>query len=78
MDPATDPINHPPHYNQGGVECISAIAAATTGLDGLSAVCAGNVIKYVWRFKKKNGVEDLRKAAWYLQKLIENEIVKPG
>lgn len=63
-------VNHPAHYTQGGVECIDAIKAATSHLSGIQAVCAGNVIKYVWRYADKNGVEDLQKARWYLEKLI--------
>lgn len=64
-------INHPPHYTVGKVECIDAIESATTCLQGLEAVCTANVIKYVWRWKFKNGVEDLEKAKWYLNKLIK-------
>jgi len=66
----SDPVNKPQHY-QGRIECIDAIESATAGLEGLEAVCTGNVLKYVWRWKRKNGVEDLRKAKWYLEKLIE-------
>ena len=64
-------INHPPHYTVGKVECIDAIESATNRLQGLEAVCTANVIKYVWRWKFKNGVEDLEKASWYLNKLIK-------
>lgn len=64
-------INHPPHYTAGKVECIDAIESATGDLTGIEAVCTGNVIKYVWRWKLKNGVEDLEKASWYLNKLIK-------
>lgn len=64
-------INHPPHYTVGKVECIDAIESATTCLQGIEAVCTANIIKYVWRWKLKNGVEDLEKAKWYLNKLIE-------
>ena len=67
---ADDQINHPPHYTAGAVECIDAIAAATTGLSGLEAVCTANIIKYVWRWKHKSGLTDLEKARWYLEKLI--------
>lgn len=66
-----DPVNHPNHYTQGGIEAIDAIAAATTNLKGIEAVCTGNAIKYLWRWKEKNGVEDLRKATWYIKKLVE-------
>jgi hypothetical protein len=66
-----DNVNHPSHYTQGAIECIDAIKEATKGLFGIEAVCTGNIIKYVWRWKFKNGVEDLRKADWYLQRLIK-------
>lgn len=64
-----DPVNHPSHYTQGGVECIDALKAATTGLEGIEAVCTGNAIKYLWRWKYKNGVQDIDKAIWYLERL---------
>jgi len=64
-----DNVNQPAHYTQGKVECIDAIESATIGLMGIVAVCVANVIKYVWRFALKNGVEDLDKADYYLQKL---------
>lgn len=64
-------INHPAHYCQGGIECIEAIKAATIGLMGMEAVCTANAIKYLWRWKRKNGTEDLRKARWYLDRLIK-------
>lgn len=70
MDPRSDPVN-PEHYKQGKVECIDALAAATISLSGLDAVCTANAIKYLWRWKQKNGVEDLKKAQWYINKLIE-------
>ncbi|MBR5790230.1 MAG: DUF3310 domain-containing protein [Phascolarctobacterium sp.] len=66
-----DNVNHPSHYVQGGIECIDAIKAAVTGLEGIEAVCTANVIKYIWRWKHKNGVEDLRKSRWYLERLIK-------
>ena len=66
----SDIVNHPKHYTHGGIECIDAIEAAVSELSGLDAVCTANVIKYVWRWKHKNGVIDLRKAQWYLEKLI--------
>ena len=64
-----DNVNHPSHYTQGNVECIDAIKAATVGLTGIEAVCTANAIKYCWRWKEKNGAEDLDKAIWYIQKL---------
>lgn len=69
----SDNVNSPSYYCKGGLECIEAIRAACEGLDGVEAYYAGNVIKYVWRFKGKNGVEDLKKARKYLDWLIEQE-----
>jgi hypothetical protein len=66
-----DNVNSPSHYTQGAIECIDAIKEATKELLGIEAVCTANIIKYVWRWKFKNGVEDLRKARWYLDRLIE-------
>jgi hypothetical protein len=64
-----DNVNHPPHYNQGGIECIEAIKAALG--DGFTAYLRGNVLKYLWRCEHKGGTEDLRKAAWYLDRAIK-------
>lgn len=66
-----DMINKPPHYNQGGIECIKALEAATINLKGIEAVCTANAIKYLWRWKQKNGVEDLKKARFYINYLID-------
>jgi len=65
-----DNVNHPKHYTQGGIECIDAIKAATVGKSGIEAVCVANVVKYLWRYEEKNGVEDVKKARWYLERLI--------
>lgn len=65
-----DNVNHPAHY-EGKVECIEALESATIGLEGIEAVDTANAIKYLWRWKKKNGVEDLKKAVWYIQHLIK-------
>ena len=62
-------VDNPPHYNQAGIECIDAIEAATG--DGFEHYLQGNIIKYVWRYRYKNGTEDLQKAQWYLNKLIK-------
>ena len=67
---ADDQVNHPAHYTAGAVECIDAIAAATTGLHGVEAVCTGAAIKYLWRWKLKGGAQDLEKARWYINKLL--------
>ena len=69
----SDNVNHPAHYTQGDVECIDAIEAAVSELSGIDAVCTGNAIKYLWRWKQKNGIEDLKKARWYINRLIERE-----
>lgn len=66
--PLTDTIN-PSHYKQGDIECIDAIKSATG--DGFTGYLTGNILKYVWRWKYKNGIEDLRKARWYLDRLIK-------
>jgi hypothetical protein len=68
----TDKVNHPSHYTQGKVECIDAIEAATVHKNGLDAVCTANIIKYIWRCEYKNGLEDLKKARWYLEKMIQH------
>lgn len=65
-----DAIN-PSHYKQGKVECIDALESATVYKTGLEAVCTANVIKYLWRYEAKNGLEDVRKAQWYINKLID-------
>ena len=49
-----DMVNHPPHYNQKGIECIDAIEAATD--KGFESYLQGNIIKYLWRYQHKNGV----------------------
>lgn len=66
-----DTVYSPTHYTKGEVECIDAITSAVVSLKGAEAVYVSNVIKYVWRYKHKNGVEDLQKARWYLNKLIQ-------
>ena len=68
-----DPVSHPEHYTYSGIECIQVIEAATSGLTGIEAFCTGNAIKYLWRWKHKNGIEDLRKAIWYINHMIEKE-----
>ena len=65
-----DPVNHPNHYTQNGIECIDAIHSAL-GDEGTKDYCRGNIFKYLWRYKDKNGTQDLEKAEWYLKKLIE-------
>lgn len=69
-----DVVNHPKHYQMaGGLEVIDFIIGATAGLDGKDGYFVGNILKYVCRYSKKNGLEDLKKAQWYLNKLIESK-----
>jgi len=65
----TDVVNNPVHYNVGGIEAIEAIMAATN--EQAEGYLQGNIMKYIWRYRYKNGLEDLQKAQWYLNKLIE-------
>ena len=65
-----DMVNHPSHYTQGGIECIDALKAATVSKTGIEAVCTANAIKYLWRYEEKNGIEDVKKARWYIDRLI--------
>ena len=68
-----DMVNHPKHYKaKNGMEVIDVIEAFTANLSGYEATHTGNVIKYICRWKEKNGIEDLRKAQWYLNRLIKN------
>lgn len=71
-----DNVNNPSHYTRAGIECIDAITAAVSGKAGIEAVCVANVIKYLWRYELKNGVEDVKKAQWYLNRLV-SEMDKP-
>ena len=67
---AEDMVNHPSHYaDHCSIECIDAIELAL-GDDGAINYCIGNVIKYLWRCKFKNGIEDINKARWYLNRLL--------
>ena len=69
-------VNHPDHYNKGKIECIDAIDSAIVGLDADEAFYTGIVIKYLFRWKWKNGVEDIDKAIWYLNRLKEKILVE--
>lgn len=73
IEPENNPdmVSHPKHYTQGDIECIDALKAATVGKRGIEAVCVANVIKYLWRFEEKNGIEDVRKAKWYIERLLK-------
>lgn len=64
-------VSHPAHYqSETGLEVIDVIGAFTFDLKGIEGFDTGNIIKYICRWKQKNGVEDLKKAKWYLEHLI--------
>lgn len=66
-------VNHPRHYqSETGMEAIDAIEAFTFDLKGVEAFDTGNIIKYICRWKAKNGLQDLKKARWYIDHLIEH------
>lgn len=65
-----DVVNHPSHYTQGNIECIDAMKSAF-GSEELAVYCKIAAFKYIWRCEHKNGSEDVKKAAWYLNKYIE-------
>ena len=68
-----DMVNHPSHYqSKNGLEAIQVIEAFTDKLHGIEATDTGNVIKYILRWHEKNGLEDLKKAKWYLEHLINH------
>lgn len=71
-DAIHDPVNSPSHYCKGeGIECIDAIDAAISDLSGSEAHYTATALAYLWRWKSKNGAQDLKKARWYLDRLIE-------
>ncbi len=63
-------VDHPNHYNQGNIECIDAMEEAF-GTQVVMMFCICNAFKYIWRHSKKNGIEDIKKAIWYLNKFLE-------
>lgn len=66
-------VSHPNHYiSNTGLETINVIEAFTFDLKGIEAVDTAQVIKYICRWKNKNGLQDLEKAQWYLTHLIEH------
>lgn len=67
----SDSVHHPGHYTSGEIECIDAIKASMTP-EEFEGYCKGNFIKYVWRYRDKNGIEDLEKANVYLKWLIDS------
>jgi len=66
-----DMVNHPPHYNQGDIECIDGIEASMSA-EQFEGYLKGNLMKYVWRYENKSKKQDLEKAEWYLRKLISH------
>ena len=65
-----DPVNNPGHYTQGGIETIDALEASMSPIE-FQGYCKGNILKYLWRYRHKGKAEeDLRKARWYLDRLI--------
>lgn len=66
----TDNVNHPSHYETGNFECIDAMIE-TQGKEAVMDFCICNAFKYIYRHNNKNGVEDIKKAKWYLDKYIE-------
>lgn len=70
LENESDNVNHPSHYNSGKFEVIDIIDEFGKEYEGADGFCFGNVVKYVLRAKHKNGVEDLKKARWYLDRLI--------
>ncbi len=66
-------VSHPDHYKSGKYEVIDIIDEFTKDLSGTEAVCTANAIKYILRWKKKNGIQDVKKAIWYLQHLVDKE-----
>ena len=68
-----DMVSHPSHYqSENGLEVIDVIEAFTSDLKGIEATDTGNIIKYICRWKNKNGLQDLKKAMWYLDHPIEH------
>lgn len=73
-----DPVQRPAHYNQSDIECIDAIKASMT-LAEFQSYLKGNVLKYLWRYRHKNGLEDVKKAQWYINRLaaeLEDDAAK--
>ena len=68
----SDNVNHPKHYETGKFECIEVMREAI-GTSAVKAFCVCNAFKYLYRSERKNGVEDIKKAIWYLNKYIELE-----
>ena len=70
-----DNVN-PSHYKQGKIEAILAIESSMTP-EQFKGYLKGNILKYLWRFEEKGGIEDIKKARWYLNKMIEQYEQEP-
>jgi hypothetical protein len=70
-----DNVNKPEHYTYGKYECIDVIKEVTSDLTGEEAFCIGNALKYIWRWRHKNGTEDIKKAIWYLNRIIQSSYI---
>ena len=68
----TDYVNHPPHYATGKFELID-VMVETQGAEAVKNFCICNAFKYIYRHKNKNGLEDIKKAIWFLEKFVELE-----
>lgn len=68
----SDPVNHPDHYTAGGLEVIDILQAKLSS-DEFEGFLKGNILKYVLRARHKNGLQDLQKAQWYLNRLIQKQ-----
>jgi hypothetical protein len=70
VDVINDVVNSPPHYKTGGIEAIEGIEASM-GPEAYAGYLKGNIMKYMWRYERKGKpIEDLKKARWYLDRLI--------
>lgn len=65
-----DKVTAPSHYYKNGVWCEDMIKAITSNLTGFESVCVANIVKYLWRYKEKNGIEDVKKARKYNDMLL--------
>ena len=72
VEAIVDNVNSPTHYASKSIECIVAMEAMLSKEEFIGYL-RGNIFKYQWRYKQKNGIEDLKKAQWYQNKLIEKE-----
>lgn len=76
-DISNDAVNHPSHYTQGGIECIEAIKNSMSQ-EAFNGYLKGNAMKYLWRYTNKGKpIEDLKKAQWYINRLL-SEVICDG